>query len=156
MRQRFNFQPAKTLAGTAVILTVMFASETSLGGQASLERKAPAELEAMRQAFAGAVADKDRAAVAMLSSFPLTIESYGNKPKLNEQMFVRDKQYFDGWFFSGDAEVVQCLKRHAFSYQGTRKEFGAGLWYLDCNGNEYYFGLRAGKWAFVAYQNVNE
>src|SRR5204862_7248570 len=66
MRQRFNCRPAKTLAGTAVILTVMFASETSLGGQASLERKAPAELEAMRQAFAGAVAAKDRAAVAML------------------------------------------------------------------------------------------
>lgn len=78
------------------------------------------------------------------------------KPKVSERDFTQDKSYFQGWFFNGDAEVVTCLKTQPFAYQADKKEFGSGLWVLDCNGNEYYFGLRGGTWAFAAYQNINE
>ena len=118
--------------------------------------KAPPALEQARKAFAGAVAAKDRLAVAKLARFPLAVEVYGFGPKLSEHDFITDKTYFDGWFFEGDPETVKCLRTQAFSYQADKKEFGAGLWYLDCNGNEYYFGARGSTWAFAAYQNINE
>jgi hypothetical protein len=131
-----------------------------LGGSAGAAQpvtgKAPPALEHARNALAAAVAAKDRFAVAKLSRFPLAVEVYGAGPKLSEREFLRDESHFDGWFFSGDPETVKCLKTQPFAYQPDKKEFGAGLWYLDCNGNEYYFGAGGGTWAFAAYQNINE
>jgi len=118
--------------------------------------KAPAALEQVRQSFATAVAAKDRAAMAKLSRFPVVLEVYGLPPRLSERDFLHNSDYFAGIFFDGAPEVVKCLRTQPFAYQANRKEFGAGLWLLDCNGNEYYFGARAGQWAFVAYENINE
>jgi hypothetical protein len=110
----------------------------------------------MRKAFAAAVGVKDRVAVAKLSHFPLAVDVYGSAPKLMQQQFLRDPAYFNGWFFGGDPALVKCLKTKPFAYQPDAKQFGARLWYLDCNGNEYYFGARGGHWAFVGYENINE
>jgi hypothetical protein len=118
--------------------------------------KAPAALEQVRQSFATAVAAKDRAAMAKLSRFPIGLAVYRLPPKLSEDQFLHKADYFEGLFFGGDAEIVTCLRTKAFEYDSDRKDFGGGLWVLDCNGNEYYFGARAGQWAFVAYENINE
>lgn len=118
--------------------------------------KPPAALEQARVTFAAAVAAKDRTGMAKLSRFPLAIEGYELKPKLTEAEFLRDKKHFDGLFFGGDAQLVACLKTQSFTYQGDAKQFGARLWQLDCNGNEYFFGEDHGRWAFAAYQNINE
>ncbi|MBV9572312.1 MAG: hypothetical protein JO056_13815 [Alphaproteobacteria bacterium] len=126
------------------------------GANAAESAKAPAALEQMRAKFAAAVAARDRTAVAKLSRFPLAIEGYELAPKLTEQKFLRDKNRFDGLFFGGDAQLVTCLKTQPFTYQADAKQFGARLWLLDCNGNEYYFGEDHGHWAFAAYQNINE
>ena len=117
---------------------------------------APPGLENLREAFASAVAAKDRIAVANLSRFPLAVEVYESAPTLSRQKFLDDRNYFDGWFFSGDPELLKCLKTEPFAYQADKGAFGSGTWYLDCNGNEYYFGQQAGRWAFFGYQNINE
>jgi hypothetical protein len=139
-----------------ICVALGFACLATASSAAQPAAKAPAALEDVRKAFAAAVAAKDRTAIAKLSRFPLAVEIYGFGPKLSEREFLRKKDYFDGWFFGGDPETVKCLKTTAFAYQADKKEFGSGLWYLDCNGNEYYFGPRGGKWAFAAYQNINE
>jgi hypothetical protein len=125
-------------------------------GARAVEAKPPAALEQARASFAAAVAARDRAAVAKLSRFPLSVEMYRGSPKVTERMFLRDRRYFDGLFFDGDAELVKCLKAQPFAWQADAKQFGARLWLLDCNGNEYFFGERGGAYAFAAYQNINE
>lgn len=134
----------------------LLCANASGNGAQGASAKAPTALQEFRTAFAAAVAAKDRAAVAKLSRFPLGIEGYELGPKLNERDFLRDKSHFDGIFFAGDGEVVKCLRMAPFAYQPNAKQFGSGLWVLDCNGNEYYFGEREGRWAFAAYQNINE
>ena len=119
-------------------------------------RKAPAELEQVRGAFAIAVAARDRAAIAKLSHFPLEVAVYGFGPKVSERAFLHDASYFEGWFFDGDAETVKCLKTKPLQYEADRKEPGGGDWVIDCNGNEYYFNAHGGKWAFTGYENINE
>lgn len=125
-------------------------------GARAAEAKPPAALEQARAAFAAAVAARDRAAVAKLSRFPLAVEGYGMRPTLSEAEFRHDKAHFHGLFFDGDAELVKCLKTQPFAWQADAKQFGARLWLLDCNGNEYFFGERGRTWAFAAYQNINE
>jgi hypothetical protein len=120
------------------------------------EAKPPAALEQARASFAAAVAARDRATVAKLSRFPLAVEGYGMRPTLREAEFLHDKALFRGLFFDGDAELVKCLKTQPFAWQADAKQFGARLWLLDCNGNEYFFGERGGAYAFAAYQNINE
>jgi hypothetical protein len=139
----------KILALAAVLL---------LASQADAESpapKPPAALEKVRHAFAAAVAARDRIAMAKLSRFPLDVEVYGSGPRLGERDFLR-KDYFGGWFFGGDPQTVKSLATEPFAYQPDKKEFGFGEWYLDCNGNEYYFAARGGQWAFVGYENINE
>lgn len=140
----------------ATYAAVTLCAIASVPASALAAPAAPAGLEVLRKAFAAAVAAKDRASVAKLSRFPLAAEVYGGAPKITQQQFLRDSRYFDGWFFSGDAQLVTCLRTQAFAYESGTKAFGAGDWYLDCNGNEYYFGARNGQWAFVGYQNINE
>jgi hypothetical protein len=140
-----------------VFATLVFVcAGAGTSGARAASAKAPAVLEKFRTIFAAAVAAKDRAGVAKLSRFPLAMEGYEMGPKLGERDFLRDKSHFEGIFFAGDAELVKCLRTAPFAYQPDAKQFGAGLWDLDCNGNEYYFGARDGKWAFAAYQNINE
>jgi hypothetical protein len=118
--------------------------------------KPPAELDAMRKAFATAVAAKDRVAMARMSAFPLTIDNYGSAPTLSQKDFLASKDYFDGWFFGGDEQVVDCIGKSGLQFESGKKEFGAGLWYVDCSGGTYFFRSRGGKWLFAAYQNVGE
>lgn len=118
--------------------------------------KPPPELEKLRQAFAAAVAAKDRVAIAKLSRFPLEVYVYGFGPKLSRRAFLRSDDYFQGWFWGGDAATVKCLKTEPLEFETDRKEPGGGTWDIFCAGNKYYFGTRGGKWAFVAYENINE
>ncbi len=141
-----HFGGALVLAG---LVSLPSAGQSS-GGMA------PPGLEVVRKAFAAAVAAKDRARIAKLSRFPLAADVYGGTPKVGEREFLRDAKYFGGWFFGGDPQLVTCLETKDLAYQADRKDFGFGTWYLDCDGNEYYFGQRGGRWAFVAYQNINE
>jgi hypothetical protein len=117
--------------------------------------KPPPGLEKLRKVFAAAVAAKDIPAIAKLSHFPLAVDVYGSKPEVSEQEFTRDKQHFDGWFFGGDTTLVKCLASQPLAME-SGKDFGAGSWVIDCNGNDYYFASHDGRWAFIAYQNINE
>jgi hypothetical protein len=122
---------------------------------ASIALKPPAGLDKLRKIFAAAVAAKDIPGIARLSHFPVAVDVYGSKPQLTEREFTRDKQHFDGWFGGGDAGLVTCLASQPLAMH-SGKDFGAGSWVIDCNGNEYYFAPGAGRWSFVAYQNINE
>lgn len=141
---------------SALACAAMGLAGMGLSGAQAAAAKPPAALEQARAAFAAAVAAKDRAAVAKLTRFPLAVEGYGMRPTLTEAEFRRDKAHFQGLFFDGDAELVKCLKTQPFAWQADAKQFGARLWLLDCNGNEYFFGERGGAYAFAAYQNINE
>src|SRR5437867_2540646 len=138
------------------IFAVLACLNASASGAQPAGGKAPAALEQVRKDFAAAVAARDRAAVAKLARFPVALEVYGLPPKLTEREFLHNGDRFAGIFYDGEPEMVKCLKTLPFAYEAKKTEFGAGLWYLDCNGNEYYFGKSGGKWAFAAYQNINE
>ncbi len=110
----------------------------------------------MRKAFAAAVAKQNRAAMAVMTDFPLAVENYGSKPTLSKSAFLGSKDYFSGWFFDGGKDIVDCIGKSALQFQADKKQFGAGGWYADCNGNEYYFSQHGAKWLFSGYQNINE
>ena len=61
---------------------------------------------------------------------------------------------FDGLFFQGDAQLVTCLGKGKL--EAAEAHFLNSPWVIDCDGNEFYFGQRGGKWMFTAYENVNE
>jgi len=126
--------------GCAVAAASAFAAEA-----------APAKLETMRKAFGAAVAKHDVKAVAAMTQFPLAFSGYEHPDKVTAAQFAGE---FDGMFFSGDAQVVRCLAKGKL--QRARSSFPNSPWVIDCDGNEYYFGQRKGKWLFTAYENINE
>ena len=136
-------------------MTVALVAAWPFFSVAAAAQKPPPDFEKLRHAFAAAVKAKDIPGIAKLSHFPLAVDVYGSKPQVTEQEFTRDRQYLDSWFFGGDATLAKCLASQAPALQDG-KGFGAGAWLSDCNGNEYYFAPRGGRWAFVAYQNINE
>ncbi len=112
---------------------------------------APSDLEKMRKAFSVAVGKKDIKAVAAMSHFPLAFSGYEHPDKVSANEFADE---FQGMFFGGDAQLVGCLR--AGKLKAAQSTFADSPWVIDCDGNEYYFGKRAGAWKFTAYENINE
>jgi hypothetical protein len=81
---------------------------------------------------------------------------YGHQPNIKAAQFLRDKRNFADLFGAPDAGTVQCIASGAAALQSDAKQFGFGSWFVDCNGNEYFFAQRSGRWLFTAYQNINE
>jgi hypothetical protein len=86
-----------------------------------------------------------------MTHFPLAFSGYEHPDKVTSAEFSDE---FDGLFFGGDPTMASCLTRGKL--QPARSEFENSPWVIDCDGNEYYFGQRGGKWMFTAYENINE
>ena len=116
----------------------------------------PTALDATRLALTKAIAAHDWTAVANLTAWPLAVDNYGSPPALAKTKFLKDHTSLSIYFGDGDKDLLHCVATAPLSYQGDKKQFGFGSWLADCNGNEFYFGLRGGKALFTGYQNVNE
>jgi hypothetical protein len=116
----------------------------------------PSELESLRKALAAAVKAQDRMAIVALSRFPLAFSGYEAPDQISEEDFLSDADQFSGLFFNGDDQIVTCLATGKLDYQTENPDFPGSPWYIDCDGNEYYFGLVDGNWRFTSYMNVNE
>ena len=116
----------------------------------------PPALGAARKALVKAVAAHDWTAVANLTAWPLAIDNYGSPPAMTKAKFLKDPHTLSIYFGDGDKDLLHCVATAPLSYQGDKTQFGYGSWIADCNGNEFYFGLREEKALFTAYQNVNE
>jgi hypothetical protein len=112
---------------------------------------APAELETMRKAFGAAVAKHNVKATAAMTQFPLAFSGYEHPDTVTAAQFAEE---FDGLFFGGDAQMANCLVTGKL--EPAQSSFPDSPWMIDCDGNEYYFGQRSGKWMFTAYENINE
>ncbi len=116
----------------------------------------PPVLDATRQALVKAVAAHDWNGVANLTAWPLVIDMYAAPARLTKAQFLKDPRKLAVLFGDGDKDLLACVAAAPLAYQSNRKEFGYDTWLADCNGNEFYFGLRDGKALFAAYQNINE
>jgi hypothetical protein len=139
-------------ATKALMMTAMLIS----GAQAAGVPRAPAGLNAARQDFALAVQARDLKRIAALANFPLAVEGFGAAPTMTARQFLTDKRTFADLFGPPDAGIVRCIRAEAPQLQDDKGSFGHGFWFVDCNGNEYFFTMRGGKWLFVGYQNINE
>jgi hypothetical protein len=133
-----------------IILTVSFGCAVAVAS-VSAAAPAPAGLEAMRKAFSAAVAKQDVKATAAMTQFPLAFSGYEHPDQVTAEQFADE---FDGLFFGGDAKLADCLATGKL--EAAQTDFPDSPWVIDCDGNEYYFGERKGKWMFTAYENVNE
>ena len=139
--------------------TFLLALSFTCAGSAALAASAPdlpPELDAARKALAAAVKAHDLKAIVALSRFPLAFSGYEAPDKITEAEFLSDQDRFSGLFYEGDDQMVTCLATGALEYQAAKPDFPGSPWYIDCDGNEYYFGLVSGKWRFTSYMNVNE
>ncbi len=120
--------------------------------------KAPEGLSLARKALADAVEKKDVKAFAAMSRFPLVIDVYQMAPKITAKEF--GKADIDLMFGGGDEGVLKCLRGDSVAKNDpkadeTARRFGKS-WYADCDGNNYFFAEKDGRWVFTGYQNVNE
>ena len=139
--------------------TFLLALSVAGAASAALAASAPAvppELDAARKALAAAVKAHDLKAIVALSRFPLAFSGYEAPDKITEADFLSDESQFSGLFYEGDDQMVTCLATGTLEYQAAKPDFPGSPWYIDCDGNEYYFGLVGGKWRFTSYMNVNE
>lgn len=126
-------------------------------GPAALAASKPApppELKAVRKALAAAVKAHDLKAAAALSRFPLAINAYEEPDKLAKADFLSDG--LASLFYEGDSQIVTCIAAGKLEYQAAKPDFPGSPWFIDCTGNQYYFGLVNGKWRFTSYMNINE
>jgi hypothetical protein len=139
------------------LLALLFASAASAALAASAPAP-PAKLDATRKALAAAVKAHDLKAIVALSHFPLAFSGYEAPDKITEAEFLTDKNEFSGMFFDGDDQIVTCLATGKLEYEAAKAKpnFPGSPWYIDCDGNEYYFGRVGGKWRFTSYMNTNE
>ena len=110
---------------------------------------------AVRTALIKTIAAKDWKAVAMLTNWPLAVDSYEAPPKMTKASFLKNPATLYAYFGEGDKDLLKCIAT-GIPVRHYDANFGAGDWLVDCNGNEFYFGLRGNKALFTAYQNINE
>lgn len=127
------------------VLTVALIGAATVANAAG----APPALETMRKAFGAAVGKHDLKAVAAMTSFPLTFNGYEHGNRVTAGQFQKE---FDNLFGDG---IGQCLAAGKIEAD-AQHAYANSPWVIDCNGNEYYFGERGGKWMFTAYENINE
>jgi hypothetical protein len=145
-----HLQRAARIAALAIV---------SLGVTPLAASSAPAKppaLDVARRALVKAIAAHDWNAVAALTNFPLAVEVYGVPPKLTKAQYLKDHRKFYVFFGDGDKDLLKCVGTGQLAFQVDQTQFGGRAWYADCNGNEFYFDQRGGKWLFTAYQNINE
>lgn len=135
------------------LLALSFAGAVSAAFAASTP---PPELDAARKALAAAVKAQDLKAIVALSRFPLAFSGYEAPDEITEADFLSDRNLFNGLFFEGSDGIVTCLASGTLDYQAENPDFPGSPWVIDCDGNEYYFGLVDGMWRFTSYMNVNE
>ena len=133
-----------------IILTVLFGCAIATAS-AFADVATPEALETMRKAFSAAIAKHDVKAAAAMTQFPLAFSGYEHPDEVTAADFAGE---FDGLFFGGDAKLASCLA--TVKLEPAQSDFPDSPWVIDCDGNEYYFGQRNGKWMFTAYENVNE
>ncbi len=114
----------------------------------------PPGLDAARKAFVKTLQAKDWNGLANLVAWPLPVENYGSLPSLPKAKYLKDHTKLT--IYMDDAGLQTCLATAPAQLQSDRTQFGFGSWVVDCNGNEFYFGLKSGKVLFTGYQNVNE
>ena len=134
----------------ALVLTI------GLGALSPAVAAAPPGLDAARIALTKAIAARDWNGIANLTAWPLAIDMYQAAPRLTQAQYRKDHRKLTILFGDGDKDLLTCVATTPLTRQGDKKSFGYDSWVADCNGNEFYFGLRAGKALFTAYQNINE
>ena len=133
-----------------IVLAASFACAVA-AASAFAAGAAPAELEKMRKAFGAAVGKHDVKAAAAMTQFPLAFSGYEHPDKVTAAEFADE---FDGLFFESDPQLVSCLVTGKL--EPSQSDFPNSPWAIYCDGNDYYFGQRNGKWMFTAYENTNE
>ena len=148
MARRFAglFAPAPRVSGMR-LAAIALSLAALLPVAAPAAEKPPPELAKVRAAFAVAVKAKDLAAIEALVAFPLANEVY-QEPQTIAKAAFRKK-------LSEYAELATCLAGEPLTPDADTAKTSK-LWLVDCNGIEFFFGLRGGKWLHVKFGNVNE
>lgn len=137
---------------TTLIAAALVAASVSAHAAAP----APKELGALRATLAKAVGAKDWKAITALTAWPLKIEMYEAPPTVTLAGFNKKHDTLMVLFGNGDKDLLKCVATAPIAIETDKTRFGFGDWVADCNGNEFHFAQRAGKWLFVAYENINE
>ena len=106
--------------------------------------------------FKSAVTRSDKAAVAEMTKFPLSM-SYGVKPVKNKEDFLR--RYNE--IFKGEANAAQCFAKIEPRKESPRQyeiycPFKATPNDMENAPIRYIFELSSGSWRFVGLDNINE
>ena len=136
----------KTKAFFAGILIVVLSSNAF----------AQTDFKAFWQQFKSAVAKGDKAAVAQMTKFPLSMPAFQKKVKDKADLLRRYDEVFNG-----EANAAQCFAKAEPGKQSAR------LYEVYCpfkatpNDREnapirYYFELTATGWKFAGLDNINE
>jgi len=134
-------------AAASVFSALSLASALGVATQALADDRAPPALVAMRAAFAAAAKAKDGAGLAALTAFPLANDVYGEPRTVAKSAFPgRVSEY---------AQLAACLAKEPLTADAETART-AKLWLVECDGINFYFGLRDGQWRHVKFANVNE
>lgn len=112
--------------------------------------------DAFWKKFKTAVAKKDKAAVAALSSLPVSMP-YDVKPVRTRAQFLN--RYNE--IFYGEADAAKCFNRASVQEVSEKvREIACGF-RRDTNGDGgepliYRFELTKAGWRFVSFDNINE
>ena len=116
---------------------------------------APAGLDTMRQAFAGALAGKRVDAAMKMARFPLIQEVFQAPPKVTAAQFAKELNNMG----LDDPGIQHCVAHDPAALTGAKdagnKAF-IGAWNVNCDGNVFYFAQVKGAWLFIGYENINE
>ena len=117
---------------------------------------AESDFSAFWKTFKSAVIAGDKAKVAEMTKFPLSMP-YGVKAVKNKEEFLR--RY--GEIFKGEANAAQCFRK-AEPHKETDREYGIYCPFKDTPNDwenapiRFIFELTKNGWRFVGLDNVNE
>ncbi len=133
---------AKTTGLYAILLTVsaLICSANALANKAN--QKAPPELVNLVSEFGKAIKKKDIKAASAMSRFPLRNAVHMDQPKKSQSEFA--------------SSVKEGLPGYCHRVNELKLDENGKDWYLDCDGNIFFFGQVAGKWKYLGYENINE
>jgi hypothetical protein len=115
------------------------------------------DFPAFWQKFKSAVVAGDKAAVAEMTKFPLSMP-YGVKAVKNKEEFLR--RYNE--MFKGEANAAQCFAKVEPKKEAEGKGYEIYCPFKDTPNDwenapiRFMFGLTKGGWRFVGLDNINE
>jgi hypothetical protein len=124
-----------------VILLCLFSSN-GYAEKKSVSLSIPPELKKMLDKFSQAIANNEKTKASELSNFPLKNIVYLDKKTKSRNEF--------------ESSFEKSMLPFCYDKQKPEKNKNDNDWYLDCDGNVFYFGLRAGQWKYLGYENINE